>query len=90
MSQGHVVSSADHGFPISETVRGAVLRGLLSVLIPVVWISVTLVYVAFWAAGFSLFQDAVILIVSLLALLGVITAMWVSFGVRLYRRWTDW
>jgi hypothetical protein len=87
MGQDTFVSRVSRGSPISETIRGAVLRGILSVVIPVVWISTTLVFLAFWATGFTFFQDFVIAIVSLLALFGVITAMWISFGVRLIRRW---
>ncbi|MCI4372747.1 MAG: hypothetical protein L3K02_03785 [Thermoplasmata archaeon] len=74
----------------SHVVRGALVRVVLSVLIPVVWISLTLVYVGFFAAPLSLFQDFVIVLVSLLALVGAITAMWVSFGLGVYHRWADW
>jgi hypothetical protein len=75
---------------VTHVVQGALLRVALSVLIPVVWISLTLVYVAFFAAPFTFFQDVVIVVVSLLALLGSVTAMWVSFGLTLYHRWVDW
>ncbi len=74
---------------LSRVVRGAIVRVVLSVLIPVVWISLTLVYVAFFAPTFSWFQDFVIVLVSLLALLGTVTAMWISFGLRVYHRWAD-
>jgi hypothetical protein len=75
---------------LSDVVRAALVRVVLSVLVPVVWISLTLVYVAFFAPTFGFFQDFVIVVVSLLALLGTVTAMWASFGLRLYRHWVDW
>jgi hypothetical protein len=79
-----------HASPFSSVVRGALLRIVLSVIVPVVWISLTLVYVAFFAPTFSWFQDFVIAVVSLLVLFGTLAAMWVSFGLRVARHWADW
>jgi hypothetical protein len=59
----------------------------LTLLVPVVWISVTLLFLAFWSRGFTLVQDIVVFIVSMLLLFGTIVAMWVSFGVGQFRRW---
>jgi hypothetical protein len=75
---------------VSAVVRGAIVRAVLSVLIPVVWISLTLVYLAFFAPSFTLVQDVVLVVVSLFALIGALTVMWVSFGVRTVHRWIDW
>ena len=55
----------------------------------VAWICFTLLYVAFWAHGFSLFQSIAILIVSLLILGALIAGAWISFGMRFARHWTD-
>ncbi|MGA8275676.1 MAG: hypothetical protein WB789_09250 [Thermoplasmata archaeon] len=74
---------------LSDVVRGAIVRVVLSILVPVAWISLTLVYVAFFAPTFSFFQDFVIVVVSLLGLVGTVTAMWVSFGLRVYHGWVD-
>lgn len=48
----------------------------------VAWISFTLLYVAFWAHGFSLFQSAIVVLVSLLVLFGTLATTWISFGLR--------
>ncbi|MCI4365431.1 MAG: hypothetical protein L3K10_05145 [Thermoplasmata archaeon] len=86
MSQNHYAMEQN---PVSQTVRGAFLRVVLTVLIPVFWVSLTLLYVAFWAPSFSFFQDVVLVIVSLLAMVGAIVVMWIAFGIRLYHRWID-
>ncbi len=54
----------------------------LSIVGVVGWVSFTLLYVAFWAHGFSLFQTAVVVLVSLLVLFGALATTWVSFGLR--------
>lgn len=78
----------EHGarFPLSRTVRAALWRVIISVLAPVVWLSLTLLYFGFWANGLTLAQDVVVGVVSVLALLGTLTVLWVSFGIQLYRR----
>jgi hypothetical protein len=53
-----------------------------SIVAGVAWVSFTLLYVAFWAHGFSLFQSLVVIFVSLLILFGSLAAVWVSFGLR--------
>ncbi|MCI4342660.1 MAG: hypothetical protein L3J92_00885 [Thermoplasmata archaeon] len=78
-----------HGSPLTDVVRGALVRVVLSVLVPVAWISLTLVYVAFFAPRFTVFQDVVLVIISVLALVGALTVMWVSFGMRMYHDWVD-
>jgi hypothetical protein len=75
------------GFPISWTVRAALWRVVVSVLAPVVWLGLTLLFFGFWATGLTLTQDVVVGIVSILALLGALTVLWLSFGIQLYRRW---
>ena len=89
MSQSQVGLPSAHESPLSNVVRGALVRVVLSVLVPVAWISLTLVYVAFFAPRFSVFQDIVLVIISVLALVGALTVMWVSFGMRMYHDWVD-
>ncbi|MFZ0891973.1 MAG: hypothetical protein WB778_06025 [Thermoplasmata archaeon] len=73
-----------------ESVRGLRWRIVLSILGTVAWIGFTLLYIAFWAHDFSLFQSVVVVVVSLLVLFGVTLAAWVSYGLRAARRWTEW
>lgn len=62
-------------------------RLMASILVPVTWLSFTLLYVGFWAQGFSLFQSVIVILVSLLVLGGVMGAIWTSYGMR-YSRWS--
>lgn len=70
-----------------EFVRGLRWKILLSVVGPIAWLIFTLLYVGFWAAGYSLFQDVVVILVSILVLIGVFVTSWVVWGVRRVPRW---
>jgi hypothetical protein len=58
-------------------------RVLVSIGATVGWVSLVLLYGAFWASSFSLFQDIVVAVVSLLVLGAVLLGAWISFGMRL-------
>lgn len=61
-----------------------------SILVPVAWLSFTLLYVGFWAQGFTLFQSVIVILVSVILLGGVMGAIWASWGMR-HRTWSrDW
>lgn len=65
-------------------------RIVASILVPVGWLSFTLLYVGFWAQGFSLFQSVIVILVSIIILAGVMAAIWASWGMRQYRRgWSE-
>ncbi len=66
--------------PIASRLRWRVVATLGAF---VAWICLMLLYLAFWARGFSLFQSLVVVVVSLLALLAVVAGTWISFGMRL-------
>jgi hypothetical protein len=53
------------------------------------WVSFTLLYVAFWAHGFSLFQSIVVVVVSFLIVSAIVVGGWISFGMRFADRWRD-
>jgi len=76
---------AYRGYDLFASLR----RGILASIAGVVgWISFTLLYVAFWAHGFSLFQSIVVVIVSLVVLLGTLVGAWVAYGFWFLHR--DW
>ncbi|HKN07325.1 MAG TPA: hypothetical protein VJ021_06995 [Thermoplasmata archaeon] len=62
---------------------------LTSIAASVGWLSLTLLYLAFWTHGFSLVQSIVIVVVSLLVLAAVLLGSWISFGLGFVGRWTD-
>ncbi len=76
--------------PFRSTVRGALWRVALTVLIPAAWISATILFLAFFAHGLSVFQEIAVLVSSGLLLVAAVAAMWVTFGLRMYHRWIEW
>ncbi len=73
----------DWGKPL----EGLRWRILVSILGPVAWLSFTLLYVGFWATGFTLFQSVIVILVSILVLGGVMGAIWSSWGPRYRHAW---
>jgi hypothetical protein len=82
---GHGVWHGHHHGTMAH-LRRAVLATFLG---SIAWVCFTLLYVAFWAHGFSLFQSVVVVLVSLLVLAGVVVGGWISFGLRWAHRWDD-
>jgi hypothetical protein len=62
-------------------------RIVASILGPVAWLSFTLLYVGFWAQGFSLFQSVIVILVSVIVLAGLMGALWASWGIS-RRAWS--
>lgn len=53
-----------------------------SILGPVAWLCFTLLYVGFWAKGFTLFQSVIVILVSIILLAGLMAALWAAWGMR--------
>ncbi|MGC2289309.1 MAG: hypothetical protein WA688_05565 [Thermoplasmata archaeon] len=64
-------------------------RLLASIAATVGWLSLILLYLAFGAQHFNLFQDIVVVVVSLLVLAGFLLGAWISFGLRFIDHWSD-
>ena len=62
-------------------------RIVVSIASSVGWLCAVLLFLAFWAGGFTLFQDIVIVVVSLLILGGVLLGAWISLGLSFVSRW---
>ncbi len=78
-----------HEWPGSRMLGGLRRRAVASVAAVTGWISFALLFVAFWASHFTLFQSVVLLVVSLLVLFGLLVGMWISFGLRFGNAWSD-
>ena len=63
------------------------VRVLVSIVGPVAWLSCTLLYVGFWAKGFTLFQSLVVILLSVTILGVLMGALWASLGFG-YRQWS--
>jgi hypothetical protein len=46
------------------------------------WLVFILLYVGFWATGFTLGQSIVVVLVSIVLLVGALGVLWVSWGMR--------
>jgi len=69
---------------------GGLRRRILGSMASVVgWVSFVLLYFAFWAGSFTLFQSIVLMVVSVLVLFGLLAGMWISFGLRFASGWDD-
>jgi hypothetical protein len=65
-------------------------RIVASIIGPVAWLCFTLLYVGFWAKGFTVFQSVIVILVSIILLAGLMAALWASFGMREARwAWGD-
>lgn len=67
--------------------RGLRWRLMVSILGPIVWLSATLLYVGFWASGYTLFQSVIVILVSTLLLGGVMGSVWMAWGPRYRHAW---
>ncbi|MGP8159096.1 MAG: hypothetical protein ACLPWO_05785 [Thermoplasmata archaeon] len=61
-------------------------RILVSIGATAGWLCLVLLYLAFRATGFSIFQSIVVVVVSLLVLAAVLLGAWISFGLRFVGR----
>ena len=55
---------------------------VLSFLAVVAWLVFILLFALYWSTGFSLFQDVIVTIVSLLVMGLLVGLMWVVWGMR--------
>lgn len=66
----------------AEARRGMAWRVGATVLLITGWLVFLLVYAFFWSGPYSLFQDVIVVIVSLVALGGGMAGVWASWGMR--------
>jgi len=61
-----------------------------SILTVIGWLVFILVYALFWSTGFSLFQNVIVTIVSLV-IMGLLLALeWIVWGMRHAGSWARW
>lgn len=60
-------------------------RIVVSIVALPVWMIFILLYAFLWSGPYTLFQNQTILIVSFLAVFGIIGGVWGSFGMRFSR-----
>jgi hypothetical protein len=87
MAQPAVAGSEKVHAEWERATEGYRWRILVSILGPVAWLCFTLLYVGFWATGFTLFQSIIVILVSVIILAGLMGALWTTWGPRYPRRW---
>jgi hypothetical protein len=75
--------------PMNAMMAGMRWRVLLSIAGPAAWLSFTLLYVGFWAKGYTIFQSVILVLVSLVILVAVLGSSWAYWGMH-PDRWSRW
>ncbi len=65
-----------------EVRRGMYWRVSATVLLITAWLAFLVLYAFLWSAPYGLFQNLVVVVVSLVALFGGMAGVWASWGIR--------
>lgn len=57
-------------------------RVVISIAVVFGWLVLILLYAAFWSSGFSLFQNIIVALASLIAGVAILGGIWASYGLR--------
>lgn len=82
--------SMEPGIP---AVRGMVWRVVLTIVTLAAFLAGSLIYVAFYTGGFSLFQKIVVVLVALIIAGTIVSIAWVTWAGRrgmLRGQWAPW
>lgn len=63
-------------------VPGFAWRLSTTILLGVVWLSFLILWLFFWAGGFDVYQNLAVIFVSIIVVIGLLGAMWASWGIR--------
>lgn len=64
------------------TGAGLSWRVVISIAVVFGWLVLILLYAAFWSSGFSLFQNIIVTLASLIAGVAILGGIWASYGFR--------
>ncbi len=71
--------------------QGMQWRVSVTILLITAWLVFILIYTFIWSGTYSLFQNVVLFIASLIALFGLIAALWAGWGMRMAgMNWEHW
>lgn len=74
---------------ISKTPPGLAPRVVVSILVFFGLLIFAIIYVAFFAPSFSLFQQIAVILVALLVSVAILGAMWTSWGIKYGKEWEE-
>ncbi len=67
--------------------RRAIWAIIVSVVAGSLWLAGILVFWAFWSSGFTLFQNVIVVVASLIVVGAIIGAAFVSIGLLEFPKW---
>ncbi len=70
-----------------ETPPGLASRVVVSIIVFFGLLIFSIIYVAFFASTFSLFQKIAVILVAILVAIAILGAMWASWGIKYDREW---
>ncbi len=70
-----------------ETPPGMASRVAVSIIVFFGLLIFSIIYVAFFASTFSLFQKIAVILVAILVAIAILGAMWASWGIKYDREW---
>jgi len=69
------------------TPPGLASRVVVSIIVFFGLLIFSIIYVAFFASTFSLFQKIAVILVAILVAIAILGAMWASWGIKYDREW---
>ena len=72
-----------------DTPPGIATRVIVSIIVLFGFLIFSIMYVAFFAASYSLFQKVAVVLVAILAATAILGAMWVSWGIKYGEEWKE-
>ena len=72
-----------------ETPHGLAPRVAVSIIVFFGLLIFSIVYVAFFAASYSLFQKIAVILIAILVAIAILGATWASWGIKYGREWKE-
>jgi uncharacterized RDD family membrane protein YckC len=73
----------------SKTPPGLASRVVVSIIVFFGLLIFAIIYVAFFASSFSLFQQIAVILVALLVGIAILGAMWSCWGIKYGKEWEE-
>ncbi|MFQ6129778.1 MAG: hypothetical protein ACE5OT_03080 [Candidatus Hadarchaeaceae archaeon] len=70
-----------------EMPPGGAARVAVSIVVGVGWLIFLILFLAFYADGFSIYQNLAIILASLLVMCAILGPMWAHWGIKTSRAW---
>ncbi len=72
-----------------ETPPGLISKVVVSIIVFFSLLIFAIIYVAFFASSFSLFQQIAVILIALLVATAILGVMWVSWGMKYGKEWKE-